>query len=103
MAISKPAIPIHMDPPISRAFPALAISLNLDSVCVGSLPTIEGASRSSTIFLVTVGCLLKHSPMPVRPSSVCTKINGKDRSKIRHSTDVIFIKTSLFVGYCFRD
>ena len=58
---------------------------------------------SSTIFFVTVGCLLKHSPIPVIPSSVCTKINGKDLSKIRHSTEVIFMRNSLFSDCYFFD
>ena len=85
-------MPIHIAPPISKAFPALVISLNLASVFVGSLPIIEGASKSSITILVMLGCLLKHSPIPVIPSSVSTNTKGNCLSKTKHFIEVIFIR-----------
>ena len=52
---------------------------------------LVGARCSSMRAFVTPGCRLKHSPIPVIPSSVCTFTNGKSPSSIRHSTETIFI------------
>ena len=69
-AISRPAIPIQIAPPISRALPAFAISLNRFSVSKGFFPMRDGANSVSITVFVILGCLLKHSPIPVIPSSV---------------------------------
>ncbi len=94
-AISRPAIPIQIAPPISKAFPCLAMSLNLASVSTGSLPIKAGAKTESMTVLVTAGCLLKHSPTPTIPSSVFTNTKGNCPSSITVSTEVIFINSYL--------